>query len=1068
MPASKTGITFQNTIVPNVANRYNLIAYPYFYNGGGVALDDFNQDGKLDVFLTGNQVNNRLYLNKGDWTFEDVSQKAGITGGKWSTGTTVADVNADGLPDIYVCNAGPLDENERIANQLYINNGDGTFSEKAKEYGVAGNEFSTQASFFDYDQDGDLDLIVMNHSFFWRIPAAAVKAKMKKDKNMLKRISPNLYRNDGNGTFSDVTVDAGLLNYSYGLGLVTADINNDGWTDFYVANDFDVPDFMYINNQDGTFSDKIKEYTNQISWFGMGCDIADINNDALLDISVVDMTAADHVRSKTLMASMDSKQFWEMVNEQNYQYQYMFNTFQLNNGNGSFSNIASLTGMDKTDWSWATLMADYDNDGDKDNYVTNGYRKYSLDNDYKAVYNAIMDKYGKKVPVLEREKLYAQIPEIPLPNVMYENKGDLQFENVAKDWGLAQSSYSNGAAYGDLDNDGDLDLVVNNIDAAAFVYKNNTSGKNFLRIKLEGKEKGASVLNAKVKIIDDGKIQYQELTRTRGYQSAMEPLLHFGLNNSDEVNEVMVIWPDGTMQIEKSVPANELLIIKQKDGLPKHSFNTKTTTLFAEQKQDYFTHKENSFDDFAREILLPHRQSQLGPLTAVGDVNGDKRDDFYVGGAKDQSGKLFIQTASGTFKPAADQPWKFDAACEDMGACFFDMDNDGDLDLYIASGGNEFDNNSPQLKDRLYKNDGNGNFKKTSLPSIPNNSFRVKASDYDGDGDQDLLVSGRAEAGRYPFPAKTTLFINDGKGGFTDETKTLAPGLEKSGIVTDFVWLDINGDEQLDLVTVGEWMPIQFYENNKGVLSKSKTYDKLQGWWYSLAAEDMDGDGDKDLVVGNIGLNNKFHPTTKKPLHIYCNDFDESGSFDIVLSKEYNGELVPTRGRECSSQQMPFIIDKFPTYKDFANANIEEMYGKDKLGEAVHGVLNETHSIILWNDGGDFTPQNLPIQAQMAPVNGIVLKDVNNDDKMDIVIAGNMYQAEVETQRYDAGTGGIFLNKGNQEFTYLSPVESGFSAPDDVKDVQAITIGNQQGLIVTNNDGALQLFRLNINKLADK
>lgn len=1081
VPSSESGIDFINRLKDDPETSHNVLSYDLYYNGAGVAVGDVNNDSLPDIFFVANEGKNRLYLNQGDFKFKDVTEGSGINpqNKRWSTGAVMSDVNGDGWLDIYVCQGGyKLHPREERGNLLLINNGDGTFTEKAREYGIDDRNEGISAAFFDYDKDGDLDLYVLNESVYAFMVYAEVFESLK-DPTNLENASGNLYRND-DGKFTKVTREAGVLNYGFGLGLNVTDINDDGWPDIYVANDYSVPDFMYINNGDGTFTDKIKEKTKQISFFGMGCDIADYNNDALPDIAVVDMAASDHFQGKTLMQSMDVEGFWYFVNELNYQYQYMFNTLQLNNGDGTFSNIAALAGLLQTDWSWAVLLNDFDNDGWKDCYITNGYRRYSRDNDYRNYLREVKEMHGGSVPEYKRDEVYSKMPEIKSNNLMYSNNGDLTFSEVGKKWNINDPSYSNGAAYADFDGDGDLDLVVNNIDHEAFVYKNlsrENDGGNYLQFTFEGDEQNPSGYNAKVTLHYDGQVQYQEFHPTRGYASSVEPLLHFGMGEYESVDKIVIEWSDGRVQELNDIEANQRIDLKASDAIEK-KLPEKERADYAFEELDPtdlgidFVHEENTFNDFAKEVLLPHKQSTLGPKITVGDINGDDLDDFYIGGAHQQVGELYLQNNDGTFESMENAPWQADIYSEDMGPHFFDADGDGDMDLYVTSGGGgEMEGDQPVLNDRLYINVQNGPqqgfLKVEGFDEMLNSNNVVVSSDFDGDGDLDLFVGGAAEPGRYPFPQRSYLLRNDkvnGKSKFIDVTEEYAPDLMHPGIVKDAVWSDINNDGTQDLVVVGEWMPVMVMLNDgKGKLEDASAEygtSDLKGWWYSVAASDINGDDELDLIVGNVGKNIKFSASKKKPFHVFAGDFDDNGISDIVLSKKYKGKLVPTRGRECSSDQMPFIKEKFPTYKDFAMAELDEILGEEKLSQSLHLQVNTFSSTVLINDGGKFTSHELHNLAQISPINDILVYDFNEDGFKDLLIAGNMYNAEVETARYDAGNGLVLLGNGKGYFEPVPVYESGFSAPENVKDLAFINAADGSKLIiVANNDGRPQVFK---------
>jgi enediyne biosynthesis protein E4 len=1073
LPSKTTHIEFNNALDENLYNDNNILSFDLYFNGAGVALGDLDNNGLPDVFFTGNEVPNKLYLNKGGFEFEDISATAGINEHKlWAAGVTMADVNGDGWLDIYVCQAGASEDPAQRQNLLFINNGTDagelSFSEKAAEYGLNDGNKSTQAAFFDYDKDGDLDCFVMNESKYYRVVYSAVFEALK-DKNNLLEASSNLFRNDG-GKFVKVTEEAGLLRYGFGLGLSISDLNEDGWPDIYQANDYSVADFMYINNGDGTFTDKMKEMTRHTVYSGMGCDIADINNDGLFDIAVLDMPPNDHVRNNTIMDIMDAEAFHYFVDQLGYPVQYMFNSLQLNNGNGTYSNIAGLAGVLRTDWSWAALLADLDQDGYKDYLVTNGYRRYAMDGDFKRSMEIRRKAHNGTVPNEYRKDLYEMMPEIKLSNVAYRNNHDLTFTDSAMSWGLGQPAWSYGAAYADLDLDGDLDLVVNNIDDEAFVYRNNAVEQhrgNFFVVKLKGKLTAC----AKVTIHYGGAIQSGEMMNTRGYASAVEELVHFGLGQVEMVDSLEVLWPGGRISKLQNVPANQTLVINDSSAMPYEKPVVPTAkTLFQRIDSEgiglAFTHKENEFDDYSIEKLLPHKQSRPGPKIGVADVNKDGLEDFFIGGAAYQSGVLFLQNANATFSKAETQPWQIDALCEDMEPLFFDADNNSVPDLYLASGGGgEFQDDAGHLQDRLYVSPGDGKYFKVgnALPEMLRSTNCAKAVDFDHDGDIDLFVGGAAVPGRYPYPGRSYILKNEHY-KFLDVTGEVAPALLSPGIVKDAIWTDLNNDTWPDLVVTGEWMPISIFLNEKGVLrDASEQYGTagLTGWWQSIAASDVDGDGDLDLIAGNVGLNTKFLASADEPFHVFANDFDKNGTNDVVLANYYKGKLVPTKGLEYSVMQMPFLERKFISYHDFANASLEEIYGKKDLGESLHLQATTFESLILLNEGSSFTPETLPIEAQFAPINGIIPYDFDSDGKMDLLVAGNMYDTDVEIPRHDAGNGLILMGRGDGRFIPLTIRQSGFFAPGNVKDVKLLTLagGREHLVLVANNDGPLEVFK---------
>jgi len=1056
LSSKQTGIDFRNDLTEDIYSRWNVLSFEYYYNGGGVGLGDINNDDLLDIFFTGNTAGNKLYLNKGNFKFEDITEQAGITHPGWGNGVSMTDINNDGHVDIYVCQGGPdLDPTKR-ENLLYINQGNNTFKEMARAYGLNDSNLSTQAVFFDMDKDGDKDCYVMNESAYFRVPIPQVLEDIK-NPTKLRMASGKMFRND-KGKFTNISDEAGIVRYGYGLGLGLSDFNNDRYPDVYVANDYSVPDMMWVNQKNGTFKDEINSRTKQLSWFSMGADIADINNDLHPEIAVVDMATGDHYRGKTLMAAMNPELF-KLTLDLGYQRQHMFNAFQVNNGDGTYNNVAGKMGVLKSEWSWAALLADFDNDGYKDYFISNGYRRYSRDNDSRARIREARLANGNNVPNKLRQDLFDQIPQIPIENEVYKNIAGEKFENVSKDWGVADKGYSNGAAYGDLDNDGDLDLVINNVDELAWVYRNN-SNSNYLDIDLK-----ANIQKELTRVIIEypGGQQMVEYNVIRGFQASVTPIMHFGLGDVNKVDKLTVVWPDGKFQEMNDVNANQRLTVDYKNANGQYPIvqeSVNSNGFVSKVNGPKFTHRENPFNDFDKEVLVPYQQSTLGPFLSAGDVNSDGREDIFVGGAKNQAGKLFIQNTAGEFTASGSN---FGSSAEDMGSHFFDADGDGDQDLYVISSGNAFEKEDENLQDRLYINNGKGAFslKSNALPEIRSGGSRVKSADFDGDGDLDLFVAGRLVPGNYPNPARSFLLQNN-NGSFEDVTAEWSYELLKPGLVNDFVWTDFDSDGKHDLVLVGEWMPVQFYRNTGSKfenVSESYTNDALAGWWFRIHETDIDMDGDKDLVLGNLGFNSKFNASAKKPFKLLANDFDGNGTCDVVLAKEYKGKTVPLRGRQCSSEQMPFIADKYKTYNDFANASIEDILGDDKINEGLVLEVNNFASGILYNEGTKYSFQELPPAAQTFPLMGISSHDINKDGKQDLILGGNIFNMEIETPRLDAGEGLILLNAGDKKFTPVRSVDSGFHVPNDVKDILSINDG--KSILVTNNNGALEMFKLN-------
>ena len=1097
-----TNLDFNNMIIEN--EKINILTYEYFHNGGGVAIGDVNNDGLPDVYLTGNLVPNKLFLNQGGLVFEDISVEAGVSGTQgWNTGVTMVDINQDGWLDIYVCLSGGLPEPYR-ANQLYINNGISaatagnqgakqvSFTEKAAEYGIADTGYATQATFFDYDLDGDLDLFILNHNIKPISDFSPSQVRTTHDPN----VGDKLYRND-DGKFNEVTREAGIITnpIGYGLGVSVGDINNDRWPDIYVANDFIEHDYMYINNGDGTFKESIKESFPQISQFSMGTDMADFNDDGWLDIISVDMVAEDNYRQKTTMRPMSRDVFYYAV-EDGFHYQYMHNALQLNRGHPpqsqegtavegdtplvppskggargvTFSNISKLAGVSNTDWSWAPLFADLDLDGYKDLVVTNGYKRDISNKDYGLFEKKKMEEFREGE--ITNQQLFSQLleaaPVTKIENYVYKNNGDFTFSKMNSDWNFNQKAFSNGMAYGDLDQDGDLDLVINNIDDQTFVYQNQArelGKRNFIRIKLKGPAGNINGLGARVWIKTVDKQQIFENYVTRGFQSSMNYGLNAGLGLQTTIDTIKVQWPDGKQQIIAGINANQTILIDYADANFSVFQEEKRSFLFKDVTNQFgvrHRHVENKFDDFAYEVLLPHKMSEFGPYVSTGDVNGDGLEDFFVGGASGTTGNIYIQAPDGAFlsklSPAFDQHMNN----EDMGSAIFDADSDGDLDLYVVSGGNEFEIGAPELKDRLYLNDGQGDFtyQPDLLPQIFTSGSVVRPVDFDGDGDQDLFVGGRMNPRNYPMPADSYLFLNN-QGKFENITDEYAGDLLKIGMVTDALWTDIDGDNDPDLLVAGEWMPITVMINDQGKLVRQENtgLEETQGWWFSLAAGDFDQDGDIDFIGGNLGLNYKYKTSKAEPFQVYLNDFDLNGSLDIVLGYFNDGELFPLRGRECSAEQMPFIKQKYPTYDLFGKASLQEIYGLENLGSSLHLTVNTFQSSYIENLGnGRFTVKPLPVEAQFSAINGIIADDFDGDNHLDLVIAGNLYASEVETPRNDAGVGLFLRGNGKGQFSVVNAVDSGLYLPFNVRHMVGIELDSLgKAFMVANNNDRLRI-----------
>ena len=1056
LSSNDTGVDFTNQL--NEDNEINYFTYPYIYMGGGVSVGDINNDDLDDIFFTGNMTKNRLYLNKGDLKFEDITDSSGSGGDdRWYTGSTMIDINNDGLLDIYVSVAG-LDGIKN--NELYINNGDNTFTESAKDYGIDDIGNSVQATFFDYDKDGDLDLYVANYPITpFDAPRSYYFYKMQ---NTDDYETDNLYRNDGS-SFTRVTEEAGLRTYGLTLSATIGDLNNDSYPDIYISNDFSSPDFMYMNNGDGTFSESVKETTNQTSFYGMGVDIADFNNDSYLDYIQVDMDAKDNRRSKANMASMNPDLFWSTVNY-GFHYQYMHNTLQLNRriegDKPFFSNISRLSGISSTDWSWGPLLADLDNDGWKDLFISNGIRREINHRDF---FNEI-----KLRPMSNDSLLYytEQMPSEAIANFTFKNNTDLTFTDVSESWGLDQKNFSNGATYADLDNDGDLELIVNNVDQEAQIYRNN-SKNNFIKVKLKGSDQNPLGIDSRVFVKTSDNNQMQELTLSRGFQSSVSTYLNFGVGNEEIIESVKVLWPDGKTEQLNNVEVNTTIEFDIKNSGIEALDDEKLNLYFENEEIVNHKHKENIYDDYAKEVLLPHENSKLGPGIATGDINGDGLEDFVIGGAKDQSTGFYFQNSNGSFSQRSFYFSSSHSKYEDMDMILNDFDSDGDLDLYIVSGGNEFEPNSPILKDRIYVNDGRGYFS-YSENSVPNNyssGMRVSSEDFDKDGDLDLFVGGRVVPGSYPLPADSFLLVNQSD---KDEIKFVNADysdfpFRDIGLVTSSVWVDYNNDGWKDLIVVGEWTPVKFFKNQDGKFTEDKSMideDSTRGWWYDVIAEDFDNDGDMDLVVGNLGNNYKYQATEDETFDIFYNDFDKNNSGDIVLSYYNDGEQFPLRGRQCSSDQIPAIKTKFQDYDAFSIATLEDVYGDTDLDNSLHYFTKTFSSIYLENTGNSFEMNKLPVLSQLSAINKILKKDIDKDGYVDIIVSGNMFNSEVETPRND-GSVGVFLKfEPETGFQAVPTKESGLFLNGDIKDMEFINLKNNDYIISAKNNDLIEFTRI--------
>lgn len=1059
-------VTFSNTLTES--DSLNYFKYPYLYMGGGVAIADFNNDGLQDLVFTGNMVANKFYLNKGNLQFEDLTNSANLEGDttKWYTGVSIVDINSDGWMDLYYSVAG-LGEDR--TNELYINNGDLTFTESAVDYGLADPGNSVQTSFLDYDHDGDLDVFVTNYPITRFNTSNFTYYNLVNNPTLEK--SDHLYRNDGDGVFVDATAASGLLSFGLSLSASIVDFNQDGWEDIYVSNDFSTPDYFYINNGDGTFRNELQQITKQTCFYGMGSDAADINNDGLIDLIQVDMSAANNRRSKANMASMNPALFWSTVNS-GFHYQYMYNSLQLNRGIKDglpvMSNVAWVSGVSSTDWSWTPLLADFDNDGFKDLFVSNGTRKEINNRDFFIPLDGKLDRASDH----ELKLLSDSIPSEPIDNFIFRNKKGGGFEKVNQEWGVEFVGFSNGTSYGDLDNDGDLDLVVNNIDSEALIYRNNSeniAGSNYLRLSFTSKESNNSAYGAEVKVYTDGQMQTGQLNPVRGFQSAVEPLLHFGLKNAIKVDSIWIVKNGEVIEKRFDLPVNQTLVITM-DSQQQYATAPKRKSLLTEVTKDKLgksvIHVENDFNDFKVQVLLPHKMSNFGPALAAADVNGDGKQDFYLGAASGYAGQLFMQTDSGEFVSqlldAKDNIWH-----EDLDAVFYDADADGDLDIYVVSGGNQDAPGHQNYQDRLFLNE-KGVFTRSVnvLPMMYHSGGCVRPYDYDGDGDLDLFVGGRHFAQNYPYPGQSYLLENTVETGelkYKPVTDELLPELTNIGMVTDALWTDINADGLTDLMVVGEWMSIKAYiQTEEGFEDQSTQWlaGNTTGWWFSIDQGDFDGDGDMDYVLGNLGRNYKYQASPEAPFGIYADDFDNNNKSDIVLSYHNEGEEYPVRGRQCSSQQIPAIKVAYKDYNSFSTASMQDIFGDDMLDSSYHFQVEHFASVYLENKDGKLVRHELPYEAQFSTINDWLVNDLNGDGNLDLVSVGGLYASEIETPRNDGGIGLVMLGDGQGNFAAQSMTESGLLIPYDAKKIQLLDDGTKT-IVVANNQGPLQVFQLN-------
>ncbi|MEL0186457.1 MAG: VCBS repeat-containing protein [Flavobacteriaceae bacterium] len=1074
MDPSYTGVDFENKVVNE--KDFNIFKYRNYYNGGGVAIGDINNDSLPDIYFTSNKGKNKLYLNKGNLKFDDISKSAGIEGNKpWSTGVMMVDINNDGLLDIYVSNAGIM-EGDNHDNDLYINNGDLTFKESAEEYNLANTGFSTHATFLDYDKDGDLDAYILNNS---NIPVTSLGYSEQRDlraqewenvPKIFRGVGDMLLRND-NGKFVDVSEESGIYGslIGFGLGVMTSDINGDSYPDIYVSNDFYERDYLYINNKDGTFTEDIMNWTSHLCLSAMGIDMADINNDGLIDIFITDMLPEEDKRVKSVM-EFEGYNVYKLKQSKGFYQQYIQNTLQLNNGNETFSEIAYISGVAATDWSWAGLMFDMDNDGYRDIFVTNGINHDLTDIDF---VNFFADEIIQDMALTGRKQaidsIIDKMPIKPQANYAFRNNGDLTFDNANKDWGFETKTFSNGAAYSDLDNDGDLDLVINNVNMKSFIYKNNSEklDHNYIQFDLKGAEKNPFSIGSKIMLYAEGQKYIQELIPSRGFQSSMEYIQTIGLGNIEKIDSVRIIWPNDKTLLLKDVGVNQRLTLNINDTSNKYigpNEDSNQTLVKELVNENMFKHSENSFSDFDYEGLIYKLLSQEGPAFATGDINLDGLDDVFIGGAKYQKSMIYLNQGESLVE-LPQEIFKNINGVDHTAASFFDSDGDGDLDLAVGFGGNEIQDEFRYTL-KIYLNDGTGNFKESEFKgkSLKTNISVIKPADFDLDGDTDLFVGSRSVVGTFGIDPKHQILENINNELFIDSTEKIAYTLNEVGMVTDAEWTDLNSDGVLELITISDWGNINIFVNNNGFLQKtSSNIGMLNGSWEAIEVADLDNDGDQDLILGNQGDNTLYKGSLYNPMRMWINDFDNNGTIEQIMTQYYNEGNYPLHMKKELTNQIVKLKKDNLKANDYASRTIDQLFDQDILDNSIVKELNYTKTIVAENLGDfQFNIIDLPNQVQFSCVIDIETIDINGDGFLDIVMGGNNYEFKPQYSRMDSNYGTVLLNNGNMDFKWLDYTKSGFFIKDEIKHLKSLeNINGDKLIIAAINNNKPKIFQIN-------